>query len=304
MRLAGGHVFSLELTRAAPLIQASDRRTIQVLVAGAPRVPGETTRFTLLYENKKRAGPPCPEGCHRSSPPPPSSLSPFCFAGAVPPRLTHRNPASVLPPRVAFGWKGSHPLFPLKSSPCSAWVFTPLLGAERQPLSASAIGAALHFPSASALEARTPVFLPKPRSAERGVTLSFKVKPLPCSARVFTPLRRERPPLLASAIGAALLFLSTPVLAAWTTVSLHASQRWRHHLLYHPCADLSFFRLKISLCLRASWPLIGDLKPVRIKVFDTTHAFQRSPDELAPCIGEGRQYHLLHLPRLDLGFTG
>ena len=213
-------LLSLGAHESCPLIQASDRRTIQVLVAGAPRVPGETTRFTLLYENKKRAGPPCPEGCHRSSPPPPSSLSPFCFAGAVPPRLTHRNPASVLPPRVAFGWKGSHPLFPLKSSPCSTRVFTLLLGAERQPLSASAIGAALHFPSASALEARTP--------------LSFKVKPLPCSARVFTPLRRERPPLLASAIGAALLFLSTPVLAAWTTVSLHASQRWRHHLLYHP----------------------------------------------------------------------
>ena len=113
----------------------------------------------------------------------------------MPPRLTHRNPASVLPPRVAFGWKGSHPLFPLKSSPCSARVFTPLLGAERQPLSASAIGAALHFPSASALEARTPVFLPKPRSAERGVTLSFKVKPLvlfsagfyPSSTRKATP---------------------------------------------------------------------------------------------------------------------
>ena len=90
--------FSLELTRAAPLIQASDRRTIQVLVAGAPRVPGETTRFTLLYENKKRAGPPCPEGCHRSSPPPPPLFPPFALPEqCLPASRIATPPASFLP---------------------------------------------------------------------------------------------------------------------------------------------------------------------------------------------------------------
>ena len=162
----------------------------------------------------------------------------LCRSSASPPHASQPRQRPSSPSRVWL--EGESPSLSIKVLALFSAGFYPLTRRrKRQPLSASAIGAALHFPSASALEARTPdsrqrPFLPKPRSAKRGVTLSFKVKPLPCSARVFTPLRRERPPLLASAIGAALLFLSTPVLAAWTTVSLHASQRWRHHLLYHP----------------------------------------------------------------------
>ena len=68
------------------------------LVAGAPRVPGETTRFTLLYENKKRAGPPCPEGCHRSSPPPPPLFPPFALPEqCLPTSRIATPPASFLP---------------------------------------------------------------------------------------------------------------------------------------------------------------------------------------------------------------
>ena len=68
------------------------------LVAGAPRVPGETTRFTLLYENKKRAGPPCPEGCHRSSPPPPPLFPPFALPEqCLPATRIATPPASFLP---------------------------------------------------------------------------------------------------------------------------------------------------------------------------------------------------------------
>ena len=156
----------------------------------------------------------------------------------MPPRHTHRNPASVLPPRVAFGWKGSHPLFPLKSSPCSARVFTPLLGAERQPLSASAIGAALHFPSASALEARTPVSF---YASQCRRNYLFYRPPLLCRLKISL-----RVPFSATDVET---HSSTRIRDVHTTHAFQCSrdeltpcvrEGRQHHLLYFPLPDLGF----------------------------------------------------------------